>query len=148
MWANSEGRTECRYPEQRCALCSLLWPRGHHNGVGFDLSRPPCAVMVTDWIVSGLSRAGLDPSLFSGVCARSGGYLPPSVDTHHPLDAMRTCSGGRRPTLCGAEEPQPIYMGSIRSVRANLGPSGTRRGWLTKPAKPGRVHWILTVRIS
>ena len=29
--------------------------------------------MVSDWIVSGLGQAGLDTTLFSGVCARKGG---------------------------------------------------------------------------
>ena len=51
-----EGCTKRRNPEQRCAVCPPLWPRGHRNGVG------------------------------------------------HPLDAIQTCSGGRSPTLCGAED--------------------------------------------
>ena len=29
--------------------------------------------MVSDWIVAGLGQAGLDTTLFSGVCARRGG---------------------------------------------------------------------------
>ena len=54
-----EGCTKRRNPEQRCAVCPPLWPRGHRNGVGY------------------------------------------------PLDAIRT--GGRRPTLCGAEESYTLH---------------------------------------
>ena len=78
-----EGCTKRRNPEQRCAVCPPLWPRGRRNGVGFDLSRPPSADMVSDWIVSGLGRAGLDTSLFSGVCARRGG-LSTAIEAHVP----------------------------------------------------------------
>ena len=34
-----------------------------------------------------------------------------------------------------------LYMGSFQIVMAILGPSRTRRGWLTEPAKPDRVRW-------
>ena len=77
--------------------------------------RPPFADMVSDWTVSCLGRAGLDTSLFSGVCARRGELI---YRQRYPLDAnhaIRACSGGHRPTLCGAEEPYPtlLYMGSF-----------------------------------
>ena len=65
--------TKRQHPERRCQLCPPLWPRGRRNGVGLDLSAPPSASMVSEWIVDGLRQAGLDTSLFSGVCARRGG---------------------------------------------------------------------------
>ena len=60
-------------PEQRCAWCPPLWPRARTARVGFDFTKPPSADMVSDWIVLGLKQAGLNTSMFSGVCARRGG---------------------------------------------------------------------------
>jgi len=60
-------------PAERCRYCPPLWPRTARDKCGFDFSKEPTAHMVSDWIVSGLGQAGLDTTLFSGVCARRGG---------------------------------------------------------------------------
>ena len=60
-------------PAERCRYCPPLWPRATRNKRGFDFSKEPTADMVSDWIVAGLGQAGLDTTLFSGVCARRGG---------------------------------------------------------------------------
>jgi len=39
----------------------------------FPRNPPPTWPVVSDWTVSGLGQAGLDTTLFSGVCARGGG---------------------------------------------------------------------------
>ena len=60
-------------PAERCRYCPPLWPRATRDKRGSDFSKESTADMVSDWIVSGLGQAGLDTTLFSGVCARRGG---------------------------------------------------------------------------
>ena len=73
--AVNKGGRKRLYPSERCPLCPPLWPRAARSkrGFGFDLSEEPTSDMVSDWIVASLRQAGLDTSLFSGVCARRGG---------------------------------------------------------------------------
>ena len=79
----SDGCQKRLHPEQRCPLCPPLWPRSRRDKRGFDFSKAPSADMVSDWIVAGLRQAGLDTSLFSGVCARRGG-LSTAIEAHVP----------------------------------------------------------------
>ena len=95
QFAGLQVHTQCKkraHPAEHCPVCPPLWPRTLRGGISFDLHTSPTSQMVSSWIVEALGEAGVDTSMFSGVCARRGG-LSTAIEAGVPevITWMQSC---------------------------------------------------------